>query len=350
MTISPLEEETITSFDSDYFATRMRQVIDQALPEFQRAIRGPVWFNLAFLTLGSLELIAFVLCLSWLTQSMWLATSLALIFLTLFSYFVLRLYFQAKKPVDFERLSTRFLTNCHNLIQFQRGLPEHHLAVAHSLTRFAATLHGREHNQYELPQRLAFLIPGIERFSAWWHWEDVLHMRERLLLQAVEEHTYVVRCEPTNLQAHIALANAYVMLSSLYVEHRKSDSSDEDRRAVPLHLVETLEAKFRAAAQRAMEEFKILNHYAPDDPWIHTQLAYSYRDLQMPQEEIRQFEAVIRLRPDDRETLYRLGVLYFQQGFNAQGLRVYEQLRKGNYKQAESLIKYYGAYRPVASS
>ena len=97
------------------------------------------------------------------------------------------------------------------------------------------------------------------------------------------------------------------------------------------------------AAERAIEEFKILNDYAPEDPWIHAQLAYSYHDLQMPQEEIREYETVLRLKPDDMDTLFRLGVLYFQQGMNAKGLQAYEELKRFHYKKAEALIGYYGS-------
>jgi hypothetical protein len=35
-------------------------------------------------------------------------------------------------------------------------------------------------------------------------------------------------------------------------------------------------------------------------------------------------------------------VLYFQQGRNAAGLEVYEELKRSNYKKAESLISFYG--------
>ena len=143
---------------------------------------------------------------------------------------------------------------------------------------------------------------------------------------------------------HAALANAYVMLSSLYTDPRKSESHDEERWVSPDRSSLQMQKQFRTTAERAIEEFKILSDYAPDDPWVHLQLAYSYRDLQMPEEEIREYEVVLKLRPDDKETLFKLGMLYFQQGKNANGLRVYELLKRTNYDKAESLIKFYGTY------
>src|SRR5262249_13631206 len=158
---------------------------------------------------------------------------------------------------------------------------------------------------------------------------------------SVEEHLKLVKCEPTNLEIHAGLANAYVMLSSLYADPRKYSDYDEEKYIPAERLSQQMQAKFRATAERAIEEFKILNDYAPHDPWVHMQLAYSYHDLQMPHEEIREYEKVLSLHPEDKDILFKLGILYFQQGMNAKGLRIYEQLKEHHYQKAENLIKFY---------
>ncbi len=111
----------------------------------------------------------------------------------------------------------------------------------------------------------------------------------------------------------------------------------------PKKYSKSFKQKFRLTAEKAIEEFKILSDYAPHDPWVHAQLAYSYRDLQMPKEEIKEYEAILQLCPDDKETLFKLGKLYFEQGQNAKGLKIYETLKFSHYKKAESLIHFYGA-------
>ena len=168
-------------------------------------------------------------------------------------------------------------------------------------------------------------------------------MKELLLQNCIDEHILLVRAGPTNLEAHAGLANAYVMLSGLFVDPRTIDGLDDDRWIPPNKYNKHFSQKFRAIAGRAIEEFKILNDYAPDDPWVHAQLAYSYHDLQMPEEEIKEYETILQLCPDDKETLYKLGKLYFEQGHNAKGLEIYEALKRSNYKKAESLIHFYGA-------
>ncbi len=321
----------------------IHKVIEAVLPQFESSMKAYVLFNMLFLLLGGLECLLLVTFFAFLAKTAILAFSLSLLFLTCFSYFILRLYFQSKKPEEFTLIKERYLRGCKSLLNYQEGIPEHHIALSKACCRFADSLHCREYYFYHAPQWLSHLSSQTEKFSCWWHWQDVFQMKELLLMASVEENIKLVTCEPTSLEVHASLANAYVLLSGLYVDPRKIDGYDEER-WIPAHRYNaSMEQKFRKTAERAIEEFKILNHYAPDDPWVHAQLAFSYRDLKMPQEEIREYETILRINPDDKDTLYKLGILYFQQGMNAQGLRIYEELKRFNSKKAETLIKHYGA-------
>lgn len=331
-------------FDKQAYHDQISRLWDPALRRFNRLMTSYIFFHFGFLMLGILELAFFLAFFAFMSQSTVLAFTLAIFFLTLFSYFVLRLYFSAKKPDELTELCEHYLNCCKELIQYQEGIPEHHIALANAAHKFAATLHEKEYGFYLPPPFLKSLAPTFEKFSCFCHWRDLHQMKELLLMRAVEEHLKVVKCEPTNLEVHAALANAYVMLSSLYADPRKYEGHDEERWIPPERYSQQMQTLFRATAERAIEEFKILNDYAPDDPWVHVQLAYSYHDLQMPEEEIREYELVFKLRPNDKDTLFKLGMLYFQQGKNAQGLRIYEMLKRANYKKAESLIKFYGTY------
>lgn len=323
--------------------------IEPILNQFNKLMRSYVTFNTLYLSLALIELVLLIIFFTFLAKSAILALSLAIVFLTFFSYFVLRMYLQAKKSDQFLALLHNFVNACKNQMSYQEGRSEHHHAIAKSCCNLADALHGRENEFYSPFQRLTIIKPYLQKFSCWCHWEDVFKMKELLLQYAVEEHIKMVKCEPTNLEVHAALANAYVMLSGLYVDPSKIDNAEESRGMVNEKIQGLLEQKFRSTAQRAIEEFKILKDFAPDDPWVHAQLAYSYRDLKMPKEEIQEYEAILRLCPDDMDTLYKLGLLYYQQGHNAQGMRVYEQLKGMHPNKAESLIKYYGAYAPFST-
>lgn len=325
---------------------QINQMIEPIMPKFDKMMRSYVFFNIGFLTLGCLEFLLLVIFFTFLMQSAILAFGLALVFLTFFSYFILRLYLQSQKPEQFEELRKCYIAACKNVLDYQEGAPKSHIALANACNKLADNLQGKEYHFYTLPQKLEFLRPYVTQFSYWCHWNDVHRMKELLLLSAVEENIKLVKCEPTSLAVHAALANAYVILSGLYTDPYKNER--EEGRWLPNDtFVQALEQKYRATAERAIEEFKILNDFAPNDPWVHAQLAYSYCDLKMPLEEIREYETILKLVPEDTDTSFKLGQLYFQQGLNARGLQIYEQLKQSKHEHAEELIKCYGAYEPL---
>lgn len=331
-------------FDRQHYHEEISKLWTPALSSFNRLIRFFVLFNVVFFLIAFLEIVCFFIFFATLSQSTVLAFTLAIFFMTLFSYFVFKLYLQAKRPDQLMGVCEWYLQRCKEVIRYQEGIPEHHIALGHAAHKFAAALHEKEYSYYSPPHFLKSLGPTLERFSCYCHWEDLHKMKELLLTSAVEEHLKVVKCEPTNLEVHASLANAYVLLSSLYADPRKYHDYDEEHYVPEERCSKQMQLKFRTTAERAIEEFKILNDYAPEDPWVHVQLAYSYHDLQMPEEEIREYETVLSLRPGDKETVFKLGMLYFQQGMNAKGLRMYEQLKRTHYKKAESLINFYGTY------
>ncbi len=331
--------------DKNTYHERISRLWLPTLKRFNRIIKAYILFNFCFLLIGSFEIVFFLSMIPLLGKSTVLAFSLAAFFLTLFSYGVVRLYFQAKKPELVAELCEQYLAKCKEMIRYQEGIPEHHVALASAAHRFASALHEREYSYYQPPIWLKSLATTMEKFSCFCHWKDLHQLKELLLTRAVEEHIEVVKCEPTHLEAHAALANAYVMLSSLYAGPNKYEGADEERWVPPEKTSKAMQSLFRATAERAIEEFKILHEYAPEDPWVHIQLAYSYHDLQMPEEEIKEYETVLRLKPNDQDTLFKLGMLYFQQGQNAKGLQIYEILKQSYYAKAESLIKFYGTYQ-----
>lgn len=344
MSTSQVEGENLFKFDKNVFNEEVNKLCEQAIHQFDSIVGRYVKFNMLFFCIGISELFFLFMFLALLSKSSALAICLAFVFLTSFSYFVLRLYFQAQKPEQFLELKDHYTQSCKQLLNYQGVIPEHHMALSSAFCKFAAAIHEREYQYYKPPDWLDAFASTMEKFSCWWHWKDLHKMKELLLQASIGEHIKLVKCEPTNLEVHATLANAYVMLSSLYADPRKSEGYDEERWTHPECFSEEMQEKFKLTAERAIEEFKILSDYAPNDPWVHMQLAYSYHDLQMPEEEIREYEIILKLRPQDKETLYKLGMLYFQQGLNAKGLRVYEDLKHSHYKRAESLIRFYGAY------
>jgi tetratricopeptide (TPR) repeat protein len=343
MTTPRIEGEGYFHFDKLYFEDQLNKVIHSITPDLYRLIRVYALFNIFFLTLGCIELALLVFFFAFLTKSSILAFGLGAIFLTFFSYFILRMYFQSQRPEQLKTILHHFLDRIKEIISYQEGVPEHHIALAGSCCRFSESLENKDTVLYTPPKWLHFLAPTLERFSCWWHWQDIHKMREILLSASIEEYIKLVQCEPTNLEVHVLLANAYHLLSRIYMDPRKEVDPSNDPWIPVEKYSPAFESKFQAITQKAIEELKIISEYTPEDPWVHRQLAANYRELKMPEDEIREYETILKFYPQDQDTLFTLGQLYFQQGRNAKGLKIYEELKRSHYKKAEYLIKLYRA-------
>lgn len=339
-----LEKENNIHINSVFLNDQINRLVEQTIPKFNRVIKYYVYLSIIFFLCIVGEIGFLISFLPFLIKSTLLAFSLALVFLTFFSYFIIRLYLKTKKPEQLLEIKEEFLVKVKEILNYHPSIPEHHLALANACAKFSSALEGKEYSYYKkgFSRWFKMAMPAMEKFSSFWHWQDVFEMRELLLTHAIDEHIQLVRYAPTDLEVHAALANAYVTLSTLYVRPDHEDAGEDNRWPMPESYLQLLEKKYRATAKRAIEEFKILSDYAPHDPWIHSQLAYSYHDLGMPEEEIKALETILSLCPQDKDNLLKLGVLYFQQGHNAMGLQVYEKLKNAHFKKAESLIIHYG--------
>ncbi|MDX8430856.1 MAG: hypothetical protein SNF33_03510 [Candidatus Algichlamydia australiensis] len=281
----------------------------------------------AFLSLCFLVLINFY------PKSFLLALNLGLIFLSVFTFLVLHFYFEMKKPEELELIREGFVTSLQNELPESLSANEFHLLLANSSYQFSSFLQ---------PDDLELDLPWKQKIwkkmSRAFNWKDLHLMRELLLLGSVKEHIALIHKEPTDLEAHASLANAYMAFARLYTI---ADEKKKPFLKQQFYKKEKNREKFANASEKAIEELKILHHFSPKDPWVHAQLANCYRDLERPLDEIQEYEAIFALYPEDPEILFRLGSLYFQEGMNAKGLTTYAALKSIDPERAGEMISLY---------
>ncbi len=326
--------------DDSYFQQNLSIYYRFFLKQLKQTSQSFVHFHLTFCAIFLIELTLFASFSSFFIKSSILAYSLSAIFLTCFSYFVLLFYFQAQKTEQLTSIKNQFLTSCRQALpDTESYLLEKHLSLAEALCKLSQYLQDFEWDFYKIPSHFQWISSFISRLSAYYYWNDVFTMKQLLLQAAIEEHIEQIKNTPTNLEVHASLANTYIALSKLYrkpvADNHPKAHSIRKRQADLSELAKTY-------SRLAVEEFKILNHYASNDPWIHEQMALGYRDLNIPEEEIKETETLLKLRPQDKDILFQLGTLYFQQGLNAKGLQTYEELKRTHLKKAEELISSYG--------
>jgi len=331
MTVNERKSESSWHFSQDSFQKNTDSLCSTGFKQFKKIIRSYIFFHLFFIGLLVAEITLFSLFLTFLSQSTLIAFSLAGIILTGFSYLILLFYFQTKKPEQFLQLRNWFMLLCKQSLPKNLENSEYHLSLANAAYRFSSHLSHQELLPQSLPKTMGSLNHLMKKFTTLCQRKDVFKMKEILLLVTINEHIQLIKFTPTNLEAHASLANAYVALSKLYL----SLSSESVARGT--------KEKFQISAEKAIQEFTIMDYYAPNDPWIHAQLASCYHDLQMFVEEIKEYESILTLCPNDKEIMFRLGILYFQQGQNAKGLRIYEELKNLNFSRSDELIDFYDA-------
>ncbi len=251
------------------------------------------------------------------------ALSISLVLLTIFAYLICIFHFQTKKPTQFMDLRTHFIYRCKEKLPKNLVSSEYHLSMANAAYKMASNI-SKNFQNYMLPvHRNDSMNKLISSITNLYHRKDIIKMKEGLFLFSIREHINLIKQVPTNLEAHASLANAYIALSKVYKGEAGAEKS------------------YISTVNKAIQEYKILDHLAPNDPWVHAQLASCNHDIKNYNEEINQYEKVLKLCPEDKQVIFRLGILCFQQGKTARGLELYEMLKKGNFSRAEELIEFY---------
>lgn len=300
--------------------------------KFDRIVLNEIYFHLGFWALLLVEAIGFIALAATLIASSLLSIALSGFVFSFFLYLILYSFLTQRKGELIQELKEDTTISLKRALHFKEEEIEHHVLLANAYCTLEQKM---EFDKNALPKPL-------KRLYHYFTGKDLFSFKEALLQLSLKEYIKLVRLEPTSLQMHAALANAYVRLSSHY-SSVLNRSEDDEEQSLPLGLdKEALKCKFQQVSKKAIEEFNILNDYAPNEPWVHTQLAISFRDLNMPKEEMREYETILHLKPDDLETSFKLGQLYFQQGEAAKGLRIYERLKRFQPKYAERLIENYG--------
>lgn len=331
---------------ADHFDLRLSEYLQSFTAELRNIVSKDSKFRVVFFALLGIEIFLFLLFFSFFAQSSILAFSIGGIVLTLFSYFAIRFYLQAHKPEQMMELRSRFLNQCKSIIPFSPGDAEFNLSLAHCMYEATSSIQMMEYGFFSRFKKLESLRPQFQKLSCLLHFKDVLKMREMLLFVAIRENIQLVKSMPTDLEAHASLANSYRLVAQIYLSPDKQSHGQTLPYIPKKYESEEMLTKFQAAAMRAVEEYKILDGFSPKDPWIHEQLASIYRMLEKPEDEIREYELICKLSPNDLKPVFRLGALYFEQGENAKGLHIYEKLKKAKDPSADILI---GLYHAVSS-
>lgn len=332
------QTECEETFQYNQFSHLVEKECQTAVGRFKQILNSFVFFHFSWWILILLEIASTITLAYTMARSPIFAISLASFFLTSFSYVIIGYYLNGKKEEQFSLIKKEFFQGCRQKIPEGSSIEDFHLSLANSAFQLASYIGQKKVYAFNFPP-FKFLETSPWGISYLMHQKNIQLMQEILMQRAIVEHIELIKIMPTDLSVHTSLANAYIALSKVYSKPADITLSSPLLRRVydpPL-----LQEKFQYATKKAVEELKILDDLAPNDPWIHAQLALCYRHLEMFDEEIHEYEILHNLRLTDKDVLYRLGILYFQKGKNSKGLQIYEKLQKLDPLAAQQLIAHY---------
>lgn len=329
------QEET---FQEETLAKCLQENCQTAFSQFKQIITTYTLFHISFLTILLLQLLT-TLALFGNIHSIYFAISISSLIMSIFSYVIIAYYFQGKKPEQFREILKTFSLSSKKEIPIELDDEEYHLTLANNLFQLTTYIAQVEVYAISLPP-FKFIEDLNVKMCFWLNWRDILLMQEMLMFESIREHIELVKLKPTSLSAHTSLANAYIALSKIY-QKPQSPTLNSSRFTQKVFEKPKIQERFQFATKRGIEELKVLDGLAPNDPWVHAQLASCYHHMEMNEEEIKEYEFLLNLRPHDRDILLRLGILYFRLGLNAKGLKTYESLQRIDAKDAQQLISHY---------
>lgn len=329
--------EQTQTFSEKPKASTLEFVFSSFIVQCKNCFRFYAYFHVLFISFLSIQLLSFLLFFSYFSKSIACASALALFFLTLFSYFVLLFFFQAKKPQQLLSIRNTLLESCQNLFIQKNSTDTPHLQLAQIVLESITLLSEEEHNFYKKEALLLTLTPLSGKCKIRLHWKNFLAMKEFLFSLVLEEITDHIKEVPLDLKAHALLAETYLQHSLLYIPPEISSLP-----WIPAEYFSSLfHQKFLACSTRAIEECSILEEYGEKNIWLYTKLSKIYQLQGDTEKEIQCQEKLLSLSFNDQEALIRLGILYFKQGYNAKGLKIYEELKNNFPTEATQLIEYY---------
>ncbi|MGR3973820.1 MAG: hypothetical protein QRY72_04555 [Candidatus Rhabdochlamydia sp.] len=326
--------------NSSYLITA--NLVENTLQDLYRLIRRYLIFHTVFIVLIALQLLSLLFLIPLMAQNIAAAVVIATTFLTLFTYLVLRFYFQSRKVEQLLEIKNQFIQSAEG-VQLRSSQEQlWSLDQLSPIYHLIHSLHYTLSDELIIPSWVQITLPGMKQLTHWCLWEDAQWMKETLHRHALDTLLQWVKQYPLDLELHKTFATAYMACYAIY-QIPKTESI-----LLPLikrqYELSDMKEKMETLARLALEELNILLHHNPHHEWALTQLATIYGDLNWKEKEKSTYELLLSLENKNINTLYSLGLLCFELGDIAQGLSLYQQLQEANDPRAHELITHYGSF------
>lgn len=312
----------------------------EALSKFKALFHQSAFLHLSFLLFICIQLIVTTCLFISDLGSFYAPTSLAILFLAITSYALIAFYQKNRKLDAIDNICKEFHRACATKLQkhIQDSL-KLRLANAACLKELTEALHSQELFYLNIPP-FNFSNNHLLAHILYFHYSDILYLQEKLLDLALKEHSYILADAACDLEFHTSLSKTYAALAKCY----KRPSGKHLQKAYDLSNL-SKKAELSTCLEKyytlAVEELQIVKELSENESWAILDLATLYRSFDETKKEMEEYEHLLGKTSDDKEILYRLGLLYFMHHKTSSGLKIYHKLRKLDALFAKNLLSHY---------
>jgi hypothetical protein len=313
-----------------------------AIARFKAILHQSAFLHLSFclFILSQILLTAFLYVSS--SKSLYTPIAFALLFLTISSYLLIAYYQKNRKLDNMEKIAKDFVHYCSlhlskNIIEREKL----HLAISESVRDLAEALHTQELFYLNI-HPFKFSKSHIISHFLYFHYNDILYLQEKLLDICLDQHSKILEDSAVSLQFHSSLSKTYATLANCYKKPHGKHLEKAFNYSNFTKFKELLErhSKYYTLAE---EELLIILEISENETWAHLDLAALYSQFGETEKEMGQYEILIDQISDDKEILYKLGILYFLHLKTSKGLKIYSKLRKLDALYAKNLLSHYNS-------
>ncbi|MCH9617750.1 MAG: hypothetical protein SP4CHLAM5_06830 [Chlamydiia bacterium] len=273
-------------------------------------------------------------------NSMYTPASFAILFLAITSYMLIAFYQKNRKLDAIDTISKEFRHCCSIALSKNiENTEKLHLAIAECMRDLSEALHTQE-LFYLTIHPFKFSKSHIISHFLYFHYGDILYLQEKLLDISLNQHSFILADCACNLEFHSSLSKTYATLAGCH-KLPKGKHLEKAFHYSNMTKKNELSSYFDKYYILAIEELKIVCELSGNESWSILDLASLYARFGDYEKEMEQYEQLVNCIDDDKEILYRLGVLYFMHHKTSCGLKMYNQLRKLDALYAKNLLSHY---------
>ena len=282
-----------------------------AIAKFRKILYNSAFTHFCFSFFLMLQLIILAALLYSSYKSIYTAASIAILFFSLSSYILISFYQKNKKLDYLTKICDEFIRNCS--IQLSKNITDNeelHLAITECAQDLSDSI---EHEElfYLNIYPFKFSKNHIFLYFLYFHYNDFITLKQTILKLSLENLGKIIEESACSLQFHHSLSKTYSSLASCY---RKPYGRHLEKayRCIIFFKKIYFEEQLNKYYNRAEDEMFILCDLSNNESWTHIELANLYSEFGDTEKEMKQYENILEKISDDKEIIYKLGILFFK--------------------------------------